>query len=69
LHPLIESGADAAELIAVFDYYETEEAASGGQASAERFDAGEHAVEGESHVVIFGELEDREHTASGCLSG
>jgi hypothetical protein len=65
---LIEGGADGAALGFVFDYYEAEEAASGGQTVAHGVDTGEHAVEGESHVVVFGELEDGQH-AFGSLRG
>jgi hypothetical protein len=60
---LVESGADAAALSLVFDDDEAEEAFSGREASAHGIDAGEHAVEGEGHVVVFGELEDGEHAA------
>ena len=66
---MIEGGADAAALVSVFDYYEAQEAASGGQAGAHGIDAGEHAVEGEGHVVVFGELEDGEKAALRYLSG
>jgi hypothetical protein len=63
LHPLIQGVADAAALVSVFDYYEAQEAASGGEAGAHRIDAGEHAVESEGHVVVFGELKDGQHVA------
>jgi hypothetical protein len=56
--PLVQSRADAATLVSVFDYYEAEAAASGRQTRAHGVDAGEHAVESEGHVVVFGELED-----------
>jgi hypothetical protein len=69
LHPLIQGGADAAALVAVCDYYEAEEAASGGEAGAHGIDAGEHAVEGERHVVVFGELDDGKHAALRQLGG
>jgi hypothetical protein len=69
LHPLIQRGADAAALVDVFDDYETEKAASGGEASAQGIYPGEHAVESEGHVVVFGEMEDGEHAAGGYLSG
>jgi len=69
LHPLIQSGADAAALVSVFDDYEAQEAAPGRQAGAHGVDASKHAVEGEGHVVVFGELEDCEHAALGYLSG
>jgi hypothetical protein len=68
LHPLIQSGADAAALVLVFDYYEAQEAASRRQTRAHGVDAGEHAVEGEGHVVVFGELEDSEHAAGAVGS-
>jgi hypothetical protein len=68
-HPLIEGGADAAALGLVFDYDEANEAASGGEAVAHGIDAGQHAIEGEGHVIVFGELEDREHAALRYLSG
>jgi hypothetical protein len=55
---LIQGGADAAALGLVFDDNEAEEAASGGEAGAHGIDLGEHAVEGEGHVVVFGKLED-----------
>jgi hypothetical protein len=59
---LIQGGTDAAALVLVFDYYEAEEATAGGKAGAHGIDLGEHAVQGEGHVVVFGELEDGEHT-------
>lgn len=59
-HPLIEGATDAAALILVFDNDEAEETFAGGKAGAHGIDAGEHAVEGEGHVVVFGELEDGE---------
>jgi len=62
-HPLVEGIADAAALVLVFDDYEAQEAESGGEASAHGIDTGEHAVESEGHVVVFGELEDGEHAA------
>jgi len=62
-HPLIEGAANAAALLLVFYDDEAQEAAAGGEARAHGIDAGEHAVEGESHVVIFGELDDGEHAA------
>jgi hypothetical protein len=67
---LIQGGADAAALVAVFDDYETEEALSGGEASAQGVHLGEHAVESERHVVVFGELEDGQHAADdiSCVS-
>jgi hypothetical protein len=66
---LIQSGADAAALVSVFDYYEAQEAASGRETSAHGVDASEHAVESEGHVVVFGELEDCEHAAFGRSCG
>jgi hypothetical protein len=60
-HPLVEGGADAAALFLVLKDDEAEEAAAGCEALAHGIDAGEHAVEGEGHVVVFGELEDGEH--------
>jgi hypothetical protein len=63
LHPLVKGVADAAALVSVFDDYEAQEAASGSEAGAHRIDAGEHAVESEGHVVVFGELKDGEHVA------
>ncbi|MGB8761183.1 MAG: hypothetical protein WCD01_09845 [Candidatus Sulfotelmatobacter sp.] len=65
MHPLVEGVADVAALALVFDDYETEEAASGSETGAHRIDLGEHAVEGEGHVVVFGELKDREHAFGG----
>jgi hypothetical protein len=64
-HPLIEGAADAAALFLVFDDDEAEEAAAGGQASAHGIGASEHAVQGEGHIVVFGELEDGEHATDG----
>jgi len=65
-HPLIQGAADAAALVLIFDDDEAKEAAAGGKAGAHRIDAGEHAVEGEGPwFVIFGELEDGEHAATG----
>jgi hypothetical protein len=58
MHPLVEGAADIAALGLVFDDYEAQEAASGGQSCAHGIGAGEHAVEGERHVVVFGKLED-----------
>jgi hypothetical protein len=66
---LIQGGADAAALGLVLDYYEAEEAASGGEAGAHGVGTREHTVEGEGHVVVFGELEDGEHAADGRLGG
>jgi hypothetical protein len=63
LHPLVQGVADAAALVSVFDHYEAQEAASGGEAGAHWIDAGEHAVESECHVVVFGELKDGQHVA------
>ena len=60
---MIQGGADAAALGLIFDDDEAEEAFPGGQAFAHGIDAGEHTVEGEGHVVVFGELEDGEHAA------
>jgi hypothetical protein len=60
---LIQGGADSAALSLVFDDYEAEEAASGGETGAHGIDLGEHAVEGEGHVVVFREAEDCEHAA------
>jgi hypothetical protein len=62
-HPLIEGGADAAALGLIFDDDEAEEAFPGGQTFAHGINAGEHAVEGEGHIIVFGELEDGEHAA------
>src|SRR5271156_3965585 len=67
-HPLIEGTADAAALVLVFDDDEAQEAASGGKACAHGIDAGEHAVEDEGHVVVFGELEDGEHALDGFVA-
>ena len=67
-HPLIKGTANAAALVLVFDDDEAEKAIPGGKACAHGIDAGEHAVESEGHVVIFGELEHGEH-AFCCLSG
>jgi len=64
-HPLIESTADAAALDTVFEDDEAHEAACGSEASAHGMDAGEHAIEGKGHVVVFGKLEDGEHAAGG----
>ena len=58
MHPLVEGVADVATLGLVFYDYEAEEAASGSQTRAHGIGAGEHAIEGEGHVVVFGELED-----------
>lgn len=69
MYPLVEGVADVAALGLVFDDYEAEEAPSGSQARAHGIGAGEHAVEGEGHVVVFGELQDGEHAALGFLSG
>ena len=67
---MIESGADAAALGLVFDHDEAEKAFSGGEAIAHGIDAGEHAIESESHVIVFGKLEDGEHAAGRrTLSG
>ena len=68
-HPLIQRGADAAALGLVFDDYEAQEAESRGEAGSHGIDARKHAVEGEGHVIVFGELEDGEHAALGYLSG
>jgi hypothetical protein len=57
-YPVVEGGADAAALGLVFDDDEAEEAAAGCEASAHGVDTGEHAVQSEGHVVVFGELED-----------
>ena len=64
-HPLIEGAANAAALVLIRDDHEAEEAAPGGQACAHGIDAGEHAVEGEGHVLVFGELDDGEHALGG----
>jgi hypothetical protein len=66
---LVQGGADGAALGFIFYYYEAEEAAAGGQAIAHGVGAGEHAVEGEGHVVVFGELENGQHAALSYLSG
>jgi hypothetical protein len=57
-HPLIEGGADAAALRLIFDHHEAKEATARGKAVAHGIGAGEHTVEGEGHVVVFGEAED-----------
>ena len=67
-HPLVEGSADAAALGLVFDDDEAKEAASGGEAGAQGIDLGEHAIEGEGHVVVFGELEDCEHAADNVTA-
>jgi hypothetical protein len=66
---VVEGGADTAALGLVFDHDEAEETESGRETVAHGIDAGEHAVEGEGHVVVLGELEDGEHAADGVLSG
>jgi len=66
---LIEGRTDVAALVLVFDYDEAEEAASGSEAGAHGIDLGEHAVEDEGHVVVFGKLEDGEHAADRGLGG
>jgi hypothetical protein len=58
---LVESGADVAALILIFDNHKAQETLTGGKPGAHGIDAGEHAVEDEGHVVVFGELEDGEH--------
>ena len=58
---MIEGAANVAALVLVFDDDEAQEATSRGKAGAHGIDAGEHAVEGEGHVVVLGELEDGEH--------
>jgi hypothetical protein len=55
---LVQGGADAAALGLVLDDYEAEEAASRGEAGAHGIGTREHAIQGEGHVVVFGELED-----------
>jgi hypothetical protein len=63
---LIEGAANVAALILLLDDHEAEEATSGAKACAHGIDAGEHAVEDESHVVVFGELKDGEHAAAAA---
>jgi len=61
VHPLIQGIANVAALDLVFYDHKAQETASGSQARAHGIGAGEHAVEGEGHVVVFGELEDGQH--------
>ena len=65
---MVKGVADAAALGLVFDYYEAQEAASGGEAGAQGVGLHEHAVQDEGHVVVFGELEDSQHAADGLSS-
>jgi methionine synthase I (cobalamin-dependent) len=58
---LVEGGTDAAALGLVFDNDEAKEALAGSKAVSHGVDSGEHAVESEGHVIVFGELEDGEH--------
>ena len=62
-HPLIEGRANTGALSLILDDDEAQEAVTGGEACAHGVGTGEHAVQGEGHVVIFGELEDGEHAA------
>ena len=66
---MIEGAADAAALVLVFDDDEAQETFTGGKAGAHGVDESEHAVEGEGHVVVFGESEDGEHATEGQLGG
>jgi hypothetical protein len=66
---LIQGAANASALILIFDYDEAEEAFAGSKAGAHGIDASEHAIKGEGHVVVFGELEDGEHTPGRTLGG
>src|SRR5689334_5568533 len=68
-HPLVESAADAAALDRVFDDYIANKVAAGEQAGAHGILVREHAVEDESHVVVFKELGDCEHAARCRSSG
>src|ERR1700722_4093755 len=68
-NPLVEGGADAAALGLVIDNHEAKPALARDEAVSHGVDAGEHAVESEGHVIVFGELDDGEHAADGGLGG